>query len=201
MSTDIFHFLLDIAAERHPALFESIKALGPVTLAANNSEPFGEKLCRSVAGQQLSIKAAQTIWSRVLDSANSPDLMVYLEQATPQQLRACGLSAAKSKAVQGIAQQIRQGHLDCAALSQMSAAERENTLIKLWGVGKWTIDMMNIFYYAEPDIWPDNDVTACKTLLKLAGEQHTSFDVASHYAPYRSFLALYMYQIADAAPS
>ena len=201
MSSDVFHFLLEVASVKHPMLSESIKQVGPLSLSVNNTDPFGEKLCRSIAGQQLSVKAAQTIWSRVLDSADASDLLTYLNHATPEQLRACGLSAAKSKAVKGIAEQISLGYLDCEALIQMTAIEREERLIKLWGVGKWTIDMMNIFYYAEPDIWPDNDVTACKTLLKLTGESDTSADAASHYAPYRSFLALYMYQIADAAPS
>ena len=200
MSQKVFDYLLQQSRSEHPELSQAIQKIGPLDLAPNQEHPFAVRLCRSIAGQQLSIKAAHSIWSRVEADAAEQDLLVHLHSTETEQLRACGLSAAKCKAIKGVASQAMEKKLECHVLAQLSVEEREQHLIALWGVGRWTIDMMNIFYFAEPDIWPDNDVTARKTLLRMAQSEEGSMELASRYAPYRSYLALYMYEIADALP-
>ena len=200
-AAEIHARFLAIAQDLSPELERAIAQTGPVELTANQALPFAEHLCRAVAGQQLSVKAARTIWSRVLE--NKPDnqsLMAYFAEASPDSLRGCGLSSAKAKTVGAIAQAALSGQLDAAELSLMSPPERTDRLTALWGVGPWTADMMNIFYFGELDIWPDGDLAARKTLEKLTSKRRKTVRTAARFAPYRSYLALYMWRYLDAIP-
>ena len=192
---------LAIAQTLSPELEQAIAQIGPVKLTANQALPFAEHLCRAVAGQQLSVKAARSIWNRVL--ASKPDnqsLMVYFAEAPPGLLRGCGLSRAKAKTVGAIARAALLGQLDAAELSRLSPTERTDRLTALWGVGPWTADMMNIFYFGESDVWPDGDLAARKTLEKLTSKRRKTVRTAARFAPYRSYLALYMWRHIDATP-
>ena len=145
---------LAIAPKLSVELESAISRVGPVEVIApqySPDAPFAERLCRAIAGQQLSVKAARTIWGRVVDS--TPDgeaLMDYFARVEPDVLRGCGLSRAKVKAVGAIAEAALDGQLDATELSQLKATERTARLTALWGVGQWTADMMNIFYFGEP---------------------------------------------------
>lgn len=194
-----------IAEELSPALAEAIATIGPIDLVPRRDAPFPEVLCRAVVGQQLSVAAARTIWGRVVDSATGSEsqrsLIEHLAQAAPATLRACGLSAAKAKAMRAIAFASQAGELEADELSRLDHSERSQRLTCLWGVGQWTADMMGIFYFADPDIWPDGDVTARKTLEKLTSTRRKTIRTAARFNPNRSHLALYMWQYADAKPT
>ena len=190
---------LSIAEPISPQLTQAIASTGPVHFAPDRSSPFADRLCRAIAGQQLSIKAARSIWTRVRSGCNGP-LAEHLAEVDPQVLRACGLSAAKARSVRGVAQASIDGLLDADELSQLNPAARSKRLTALWGVGQWTADMMGIFYFGDPDIWPDGDVTARKTLARLTSPRRKTTRTASRFAPFRSHLALYMWRQADAAP-
>lgn len=127
--------------------------------------------------------------------------MAYFAEVEPGLLRACGLSGAKVKAVRAIAEAALSHQLDATELSLLSATERTLRLTALWGVGQWTADMMNIFYFGEPDIWPDGDVAARKTLEKLTSKRRKTARTAALFSPYRSYLALYMWRYVDAVPN
>ena len=196
---------LAIAPRISPELEKAISQVGPVEIISpqySPGVPFAERLCRAIAGQQLSVKAARAIWGRVVGSvpAEQP-LMAYFAEVELDALRGLGLSRAKVKAVKAIAQAARSGQLEATELSQLTATERTTRLTALWGVGQWTADMMNIFYFGEPDIWPDGDVAARKTLEKLTSKRRKTTRTAAHFSPYRSYLALYMWRYVDAAPN
>lgn len=198
---NIHERFLAIAPSISPALTTAIERNGPVDLVAAQDVPFAHRLCRAVAGQQLSLRAAETIWGRVVASApEGEDLVEYFGRVEPGVLRGCGLSGAKVRAVGAIAAVTAQGQLDTTELCQLSHAERTERLTAIWGVGQWTADMMGIFYFGEPDIWPDGDVTARKTLEKLTSKRRKTVRTAKLFSPYRSYLALHMWQWVDATP-
>jgi len=201
MSAEIHHLLLAIAETLSPELSHAIAASAPLSLAPCQDKPFSEHLCRAVAGQQLSVKASDTIWNRVVTSAGEVALIDYIAATTPEMLRACGLSAAKVKTMKAIAQTTVEGQLDASELGQMHHRDRTQRLTAIWGVGQWTADMMNIFYFGDPDIWPDGDVTARKTLEKLTSSRRKTIRTAARFAPYRSYLALHMWRHVDATPA
>ncbi|MEM9908503.1 MAG: DNA-3-methyladenine glycosylase 2 family protein [Cyanobacteria bacterium P01_D01_bin.44] len=200
MSKAIHSRFMDIAGELSPALADAIATTGPIELAPRQDSPFPERLCRAIAGQQLSIKAAASIWGRVVESVGDRSLIKHFAEADPDALRACGLSAAKAKAMRTVALAALAGQLDAEELGGLEGCDRAKRLTNLWGVGQWTADMMSIFYFGDPDIWPDGDVTARKNLKRLTSARRKTTRTAARFAPHRSYLALYMWQHSDAAP-
>lgn len=201
MSKKVHQRFLPIAATLSPALAEAIERVGPVRVHKRSKTPLPVVLSRAVAGQQLSVKAASTIWGRVCDSAKDRPLTEHLARARPATLQKCGLSAAKAKAIRAIAQAEKAGRLDPDALRRLDHPTRSNQLTAIWGVGPWTADMISMFYFGDPDVWPDGDVSACGTLQKLTSRRRKTTRTAEHFAPHRSYLAVYMWKHADAAPN
>ncbi len=93
------------------------------------------------------------------------------------------------------------GLLDLDTLRNLDHTARSRQLTSIWGVGQWTADMVSIFYFGDKDVWPDSDVTVWKTLERLTDKRRKTVRTAERFAPHRSYLALYMYQIADARPT
>jgi len=200
MSKKVHERFLEISTTVSVRLAAAISDIGPVKLSKRSDRPLDEVLCRMVAGQQLSTKAASTIWARVIDSTSGRDLMAHIAATETSQLRSCGLSNAKTKAMKAIADASAQGRLDVSPLKACGHAERSKQLTSIWGVGQWTADMVSIFYFGDKDVWPDGDVTVWKTLERLTDKRRRTLLTAARFAPHRSYLALYMYRIADAQP-
>lgn len=200
MSQEIHERFVEIAEALSPALVNALVRGGPVEFQFDDSIPLAERLCRSVAGQQLSVKAARSIWNRVVTAAGETPLAEFLVEANADVIRACGLSAAKTRSMCAIAEQARLGGLDAEELRPLSHAERSLRLTALWGVGQWTADMISIFYFGDPDVWPDGDVAARKTLVRLTSPRRKTVRTAARFAPHRSLLALYMWRHVDTPP-
>ena len=197
MSQAIHARFVEIAQDLSDELAGAIAASPPLQLTPHQESPFPERLCRAVAGQQLSVKAAASIWSRVVDSAADQSLMNYFATVSPDTLRSCGLSAAKAKTMRAIAMAALSNQLNETFLRDLDHEERSRCLTEIWGVGQWTADMLGIFYFGDPDIWPDGDTTARKTLERLTSRRRKTTRTAARFAPYRSYLALYMWHQAD----
>ncbi|MBT8141873.1 MAG: DNA-3-methyladenine glycosylase 2 family protein [Gammaproteobacteria bacterium] len=193
------HFL-EQSRKHHKRLHKVFKTYGPMRLYKRKQIDLASLLCRSIAGQQLSVKAAATIWGRFADKTGSTPLMTYLDNAREQDLRSCGLSRAKTKAMFAVAEAHRSGILDEQKLRLMSHPQRSLQLTSIWGVGQWTANMLNIFYFGEKDIWPDKDVAVRNNFLKLIGDNKNSILESEKFAPYRTYLALYMWRVANARP-
>jgi DNA-3-methyladenine glycosylase II len=200
MSAEIHLRFVEVAHELSPELAYAIKRGGPLTLEIDASRPLAERLCRSIAGQQLSVKAARSIWTRVVDAAGEVPLPEFFTETNHETLRGCGLSGAKARALCLIAEEARAGRLEADELRGLDHAARSQRLTALWGVGQWTADMISIFYFGEPDVWPEGDVAARKTLERLTSPRRKTLRTAARFAPYRSHLALYLWRHVDAPP-
>lgn len=197
---DVHAHLLAAAEPLSGDLHRVLARLGPLEFPRRDGVPFPEYLCRAIAGQQISVKAAQSIWARVEASAGDAPLLDHFVTAGVETLRGCGLSGAKAKTVIAIADTHRTVGLDAEELGALCVPERTARLTAMWGVGQWTADMMNMFYFGEPDIWPDGDVAARKTLERLTSKRRKTVRTAERFRPYRSWLALYMWAHVDAPP-
>jgi DNA-3-methyladenine glycosylase II len=200
MTAPVHHRFLAIAPDLSSALHDALHRLGPVELPVRDHIAFPEHLARAVAGQQLSVKAARSIWGRVETACADGPLIEAFCEGRAEELRACGLSNAKVKTLLAIGQAAREGRLDGDTLRALSPAERAAELTAVWGVGQWTADMANIFWFGEEDIWPDGDVAARKTLERLTSPRRKTVRTAERFAPHRSYLALYMWRWVDARP-
>ena len=187
--------LVTTASLISPSLAVAIERVPAIALQAQQDMPLADRLCRAVTGQQLSVKSASAIWQRLRASVPSGQPMsAYIVGATDDELRSHGLSRAKVRSVRAIAQTDVAGQLDAADFQVLNIEERTERLTQLWGVGQWTVNMINIFYFGEPDIWPDGDLAARKQLEQLTSARSKTIRTAEKFAPYRSYLALYMWR-------
>jgi DNA-3-methyladenine glycosylase II len=182
----------------------AVDRVGPLGPPARRTEPLATYLARVVVGQQLSTTAARTIWGRLEQRAADAALTLpaFAAHADLDQLRTCGLSGNKARALQALAAADAAGVLAAGRLKVLSSAARLDALLALHGVGPWTAQMAALFYFREPDIWPVGDVSVRKTFERYVAEQ-TRWDfgtAAALFAPRRSWLARYLWQIADATP-
>lgn len=187
------------AARLSPPLRDAFARIGPLWLPERADRGLAYQLARSIVGQQLSTKAARSIWARIEAAAAGRPLATYLCEEHAEAIRACGVSRNKVKALLSIGAAAAQGTLDGPLLRAMSPAVRSDHLRKLWGVGQWTVDMASIFYFREPDIWPLGDIAVQTAFARFTGRRKPE-KAAGAFAPYRSILALYMWEIIDRVP-
>lgn len=200
LKEEIHYQFIETATDLSADLAEAISRVGVLTLQADNSKPLAHRLSRSVAQQQLSVKAARTIWNRVLEAAGDEPLTEFFIEKNAELMHSCGLSKAKVRSICGIAKESRHGDLRADKLQTLTHKERSSHLTSLWGVGQWTADMISIFYFGDEDIWPDGDLAARKTLEELTSRRRKTVRTAERFAPYRSYLALYMWKYQDVVP-
>lgn len=194
--------ILRTAGQCLPSLEAAIESVGPVRMTVRSDMPLPLYLSRSVVGQQLSGKAARTIWARVESHCVERGLSLgeTITRDGLQWLRACGVSASKSRAIAAIYDARDQGLLETTELAGMSHEARSAQVGSIWGIGQWTCDMLSMFYFAEADVWPRADTSANRELsgfITSDGFPGEAWEVARRFSPYRSYLALYMWRIAD----
>ena len=184
-----------IAATLSPAFARDLKALGPVNYPERADHGPEAYLARAVVGQQISSAAARSLWGRVEAAARASEASVheFLARTEPAALAACGLSRNKAKAVCAI--YAASAAEPFATLRALDSASRRERLAAIWGIGPWTCDMMEIFYYREPDIWPAGDLSVVRVFRSYIGRKRPA-KAASLFAPNRSLLALYMWRLA-----
>src|ERR1700704_3917215 len=168
--------------------------------------PF-DALAESIAYQQLSGKAAATIWKRVC--ALYPKrkyLDPKLVLATPdEKLRAAGLSRSKVAALKDLAAKTLDGTVPSArALAKMTDEEIIERLITVRGIGRWTVEMLLLFDLGRPDVWPVDDYGVRKGFAKTFGRRKLPtpkqlMKFGEKWRPYRSVAAWYFWRALDIA--
>lgn len=204
MTPELYRHFVETAGDVSPALQRALEEVGPVMLPDRRRKGLVSFLARAVVGQQLSTHAARSIWGRVEETlrANGGRLPEFLCERNVPLLRACGVSGNKIKALCSIATAHAAGSLSPGRLKKMRPERRSNHLQTIWGIGPWTADMASIFYFREPDIWPDGDIAVRKTFSRFMSEAGPMSDLeaAALFAPHRSLLALYMWRIVERIP-
>jgi DNA-3-methyladenine glycosylase II len=192
------HAHLIVSAHFSPVLVAALEAVGPVEMPVRTGQEFGWFLGRRIVGQQLSTKAANSIWLRVLRTAEErgEGIPEFFRPHNTRLLRRCGVSQSKIKALCAVRQAGTEGLLDVGELSLLAHEDRSTRLQSIWGVGQWTCDMASIFYFGSPDVWPMGDVSVQKAFGRLIGRRRPHA-AAAKFAPFRSHLALYMWRVID----
>jgi DNA-3-methyladenine glycosylase II len=164
-------------------------------------------LVRSIVGQQLSTKAARTIYTRLTElfGGRTPTPRELLD-ADPELIRAAGLSRAKVAYLRDLAEHVEDGELDLQALPELDDDEVSVQLTAIKGLGQWTVDMFLIFHLGRPDVLPVGDLGIRRAVqlsygldeLPQPGELET---IAERWRPYRSLACLYLWSSLDNAPA
>jgi DNA-3-methyladenine glycosylase II len=157
------------AAERlrakDPELVERMVAIGGRP-PLRRREPGFAGLAAIIVSQQVSSASASAIFGR-LEARIVPLEAARLAEATEDDLRACGLSAPKIRALRAAAAAIVQGALDLAGLAALDAEDAHKALVTVKGVGPWTADIFLLFCLGHPDAFPAGDL-ALQEAAKLA---------------------------------
>lgn len=198
MSEEIHKKFLDITGYFSPDLQKVLRKIGPIPFPNRRERGLPFFLARAVVGQQLSMAAARTIWKRIEGEAASSGLQIpdFFHEENREALQKCGVSSNKVKALLSIRHAEVEGWLAPQTVDKMDAETKSTHLQQIWGVGQWTADMALIFFFQEPDIWPEGDVSVQKVFRGYANEGQAT-DASELFAPYRSYLALYMWRIVD----
>ena len=194
----IHTFILGVAAGISAPLYEAVSTTGSLSAPNRGDEGLGCFLARAIVNQQLSNKAARAIWNRVETAASLAGSTIpeFFGTDCSEDLRACGVSANKTKALRSLYAAAHEGMLCSESLRELDHEARSRQLLSIWGIGQWTCDMVSIFYFGCPDIWPEGDATVQKTFRGLIGRQDPH-KTAKLFAPYRSHLALAMWATND----
>jgi DNA-3-methyladenine glycosylase II len=189
-------------AERDPVLRElTVRFHG---LALGSRGDAFSTLARSIVGQQISVKAAQSVWDKLTARLGSvtPELLCTAHHA---RLRACGLSGQKSAYLKDLARKFRDRTLDAAAWHALEDEALIAELTKVKGIGRWTAEMFLIFYLTRPDVLPLSDLGLQKAVrlnynrgrpLSLARMQK----IGAAWAPWRSVATWYLWRSLDPLP-
>jgi len=165
--------------------------------------PF-DALAESIAYQQLSGKAAATIWGRVRALFPGKHLDPKAVLDTPdEKLRAAGLSRSKVAALKDLAAKTIDGTVPSGrAVMKMTDEEIIERLIAVRGIGRWTVEMLLLFDLGRPDVWPIHDYGVQKGFAKVFGKRKlpTPKQLLKHgekWRPYRSVAAWYFWRALD----
>ena len=195
---------IDHLSAQCPPLGQFIREQGPLKIEISKESDLFCALSEAIVYQQLSGKAAGTIYARfcMLFDQGHPDASA-VQVLGLDRLRSIGLSQNKALAIQDLSSKALDGRLaSMRRIRRMSDAEVVQNLVQVRGIGPWTAQMLLIFNLGRPDVMPATDlgvqkgVQAVYRLKKLPGPEQV-LRRTSHLAPYRSAASWYFWRAAD----
>jgi DNA-3-methyladenine glycosylase II len=161
-------------------------------------------LARSIVGQQISVKAAQSVWNKLV--ATVPEMHPdAVRSHGADTLRACGLSRSKVTYLHDLAHHFAEDKLSVERWEHMTDDELIAELTQVRGIGRWTAEMFLIFYMTRPDVLPLDDIG-----LQRAMSLHYNkgkplsrprlIAIAKRWQPWRSVATWYMWRSLDPVP-
>ncbi len=189
-------------ARRDPVIAGIMRA-HPKTFLARRGEPF-LTLARAIVGQQISVKAAQSVWDRVVACVGEVTPELVLARKRPE-LRACGLSDRKVEYIADLAQHFADGAIHVHRWPQMSDEEIIAELVAVRGIGRWTAEMFLIFNLLRPDVFPLDDLGLQKGIRRayFKGRKVSARTMGKRgelWRPWRSVATWYLWRSLDPVP-
>jgi len=161
-------------------------------------DPF-TALVSSVVGQQISSKAAETVWNRLNQMLGNitPE---SIAQADLYDIQGCGMSKRKAEYIKGIANAAISGEVDFSTLHTLTDEEIVKKLSSLHGVGVWTAEMLLIFSLCRPDVVSYRDLAICRGMMNLYNLKELPKEkferYRTRYSPYGSIASLYLWALS-----
>jgi DNA-3-methyladenine glycosylase II len=205
---------LGIDAERLKASLDALAAAEPAfarALArAGYPEPrIGERgfatLLRAIVGQQVSTKAAASIWAKLDAATGGAADPANVAAASTETLRGAGLSGQKAAYARSLAEEVLSGRLDLAALPD-DDEEAIATLVRVKGIGRWSAEIYLLFAEGRGDVWPAGDLAVQIEIARIVGldEERPSEKriraLAEAWRPHRGAAAVFAWHHRRAPP-
>lgn len=191
---------------------EYLKSTDPILseIIDENLHPFlspngnvGNTLIKSIVGQQISVKAADSVWRKMEDLLGTviPENIVLYDL---QDLRECGLSMRKSEYMLDFSRLWVDSLSDLDWFSMDDEGVRSR-LLEIRGVGPWTVDMVMIFALGQPDILPLGDIGLIRAIEKTYARGSNLgveeiLDISTGWSPYRTVATWYLWRVIDPEP-
>jgi DNA-3-methyladenine glycosylase II len=201
-------------AAADPAMADLIERVGEIDLETRLRRRSEERpadaygaLLRAIVGQQLSTKAARTIYGRVLElfggATPSPEQLL---EASEEQLRACGLSGRKVEYTRDLASHVLDGELELERLGELSDEEAIAEIVAVRGLGQWTAEMFLLFHLERPDVLSGGDLGIRKAVqIEYGLEQMPApqrvLEIGEAWRPHRSLASLYLWESLAKVPA
>jgi DNA-3-methyladenine glycosylase II len=201
-------------AASDPTMAALIERVGKIDLATRVARRKEERpadaygaLLRAIVGQQLSTKAARTIYLRVLEifdgATPSPEQLLEAGEAD---LRGAGLSGRKTEYLRDLASHVLSGELELDRLDQLDDEQVIEEIVAVRGLGRWTAEMFLIFHLERPDVLSGGDLGIRKAIQIEYGLEEMPaptevVEIGEKWRPHRSLASLYLWESLAAVPS
>jgi DNA-3-methyladenine glycosylase II len=169
----------------------------------SKSDPFFT-LARSIVGQQISVKAAQSVWNRLEVKINKvkPQTIIKMHSRS---LKSLGLSRQKVSYLKNLGNAFIEKKIKFNMWNKMSDEEVVQDLIQIKGIGRWTAEMFLIFNLCRADIFPLDDIGMIKGLCKMYNIKYPTkkevvIKMGEKWKPYRSVATWYLWRSLDPIP-
>ncbi|HEX6376136.1 MAG TPA: DNA-3-methyladenine glycosylase 2 family protein [Allosphingosinicella sp.] len=184
---------LDALAAREPRIAAALAQAGYPE--PRISEPGYQTLLRAIVGQQVSVKAAASLWAKLTAAVGDPPDPRALLAAPDEALRAAGLSRQKASYARSLAEEVVSGRLDFARLPP-DDEEAVAELVRVKGIGRWTAEVYLLFAEGRTDIWPAGDLAVQIETGRIMGldEKPTEKrvrELAEAWRPHRGAFAIF----------
>ncbi|HEX3061073.1 MAG TPA: DNA-3-methyladenine glycosylase [Usitatibacter sp.] len=189
-------------ARSDPVLKKLIKAYPNMAIASRGDE--FQTLARAIVGQQISTKAAASIWNRfeACSGAVTPKKVAAL---APEAMRACGLSGAKVRYIHDLAAHFATGAIRPRRWPAMDDEAIIEDLVRVKGIGRWSAEMFLMFHLMRPDLLPVDDLGLRRAMERQfnrgrALTKEKMRRIGSRWAPYRSVATWYLWRSLEPPP-
>ena len=184
-------------------LIKSYKSPSEVILTSRKDVFFS--LCKSIIGQQISVAAANSVFLRFKKECNGKIKPLTVSKLTTTKLRKCGLSRQKILGIKSLSKQMIEKSFNPNLIEKMSDEEAIEYLSKLRQIGKWSAEMILLFTYNRPNIWPVQDIGLLRAISKnykkdyLPPEKFVNL-LKKRFSPYCSVATWYLWRSIDPEP-
>jgi DNA-3-methyladenine glycosylase II len=161
-------------------------------------------LARAIVGQQISVKAAQSVWDRVVAAAGEIAPPRMLEMSV-EEMRACGLSGSKVVYLKDLARHFDEKLVNPRKWPRMTDDEIIDDLVRVKGIGRWSAEMFLIFYLTRPNVFPVDDIGLIRAIERHFhdSDRLTKAEVlayAERWAPWNTVATWYLWRSLDPIP-
>ena len=189
-----------ILSKRDPVLREIIKKYQKGFLTTKNNPFFS--LCRTIVGQQISTKAADSIWSKFEKKCKKSIVPKTVLKLSSRTLKSAGLSRQKVSYLKNIAKGFSNKSFSVKELKKMNDKDAINYIIKLKGLGVWSAEMFLMFNLNRPDIFPIKDIGLLRAISKNYKKSYPPSEsfldkISELHRGYRTVFTWYMWRSID----
>ena len=162
-------------------------------------------LCKSIIGQQISVAAANSVFLKFKKKCKNKISAKTVSKLTISQLRSCGLSRQKISGIKDLSKKILNNSFNFRLINKMNDEDAISYLSNLKQIGRWSAEMILLFTYNRPNIWPIQDIGLLRAISKNYKKKYLPSEkfikiLKKRFSPYCSVATWYLWRSIDPEP-